>query len=70
MESAISGLQALVSRPGPLFDAYASLAALEEVVFFAEKANDDRVEKFRVILKMSSFGSRILPAVDFDKARG
>ena len=44
-------IQALVGRPRALFDAYATLAALEEVVFLAQNANDGRVEKFRVILR-------------------
>lgn len=51
VDGAINALQALVGRPTALFDAYAAIAALEEVVFTAQKLNDDRATKYNIILR-------------------
>ena len=51
MDSLISALQALVGRPSALFDAYATIAALEEVVHAAQKVNDARASKYSIILR-------------------
>lgn len=47
----ISALQALVGRPSALFDSYATIAALEEVVHAAQKVNDERASKYSIILR-------------------
>lgn len=51
VDSAIVGLQTLIGRPSALFDAYAAVAALEEVVYSAQKTNDQRAPKYSVILR-------------------
>ncbi len=51
VDGAISALQALVGRPSALFDPYAVIAALEEVVSLAQKVNDQRAMRFNTILR-------------------
>ncbi|KXJ13531.1 uncharacterized protein LOC114575145 [Exaiptasia diaphana] len=51
VDGAISTLQALVGRPTALFDAYAAMAALEEVVATAQNLTDDRTTKYSIILR-------------------
>ena len=51
VDSAIVALQTLIGRPSALFDAYATVAALEEVVHTAQKANDERATRYSVILR-------------------
>lgn len=51
VDKAIIGLQTLIGRPRALFDAYAALAALEEVVHLAQQHQDERVARYSVILR-------------------
>jgi hypothetical protein len=51
VDSAVIALQTLIGRPSALFDAYAAVAALEEVVHTAQKANDEREMRYSVILR-------------------
>lgn len=49
VDNAIATLQTLIGCPSALFDAYAAVAALEEVVHTAQKVNDDRAVRYSVI---------------------
>ena len=51
IDNAIVNLQSLIGRPSALFDAYAALAALEELVHLAQSANDERATRYSVILR-------------------
>ena len=53
IESAISSLQMIVSRPAPLFDAYAAMAALEEVVNITRDKKDDRSNRYAIVLRQT-----------------
>ncbi|KAK3701457.1 hypothetical protein QZH41_004064 [Actinostola sp. cb2023] len=51
VDNAIVSLQQLIARPAGLFDPYAVLAALEQVVNVAKDKNDARSGRFNVILR-------------------
>ena len=51
VDSAIAALQTLIGRPSALFDAYVAIAALEEVVYTAQKVKDARGMRYSVILR-------------------
>lgn len=51
VNTALSSLQLLVSKPSALFDQYAALAALEQLVDCAREKKDERAKKYSVILR-------------------
>ncbi|KAK3721855.1 hypothetical protein QZH41_002271 [Actinostola sp. cb2023] len=51
VDNAIASLQQLIAHPAGLFDPYAVLAALEQVVNVAQDKNDARSGRFNVILR-------------------
>ena len=51
VETALGTLQLLVSKPSALFDPYAALAALEQLVDSAREVKDDRAKRYSVILR-------------------
>ena len=51
VENAITYLRQLISRPAAVFDPFATMAALEQVVNVAREKGDDRASKYLVILR-------------------
>ena len=51
IDTALLALQALVGRSPALFDSYAAIAALEEVVDLAQKYADERYSRNQIILR-------------------
>ncbi|KAK3731980.1 hypothetical protein QZH41_003367 [Actinostola sp. cb2023] len=51
VDTALSFLQLLISKPTALFDPYATLAALESLVDAAREKKDDRAKRFAVVLR-------------------
>ena len=51
VESAISSLQLVISRPAALFDPYAAIAALDEVVNVKKDKKGDRATRFEIVLR-------------------
>ena len=51
VETALATLQLLVSKPSALFDPYAALAALEQLVDSAREVGDERAKRYAVILR-------------------
>ena len=51
VESALSSLQMVISRPAALFDPYAAISALEEVVNVRKDKKGDRATRFKIVLK-------------------
>ena len=51
VESALSSLQMVIARPAALFDPYAAIAALEEVVNVTRDKKDDRATRFQIVLR-------------------
>ena len=48
---AVTYLQQLILRPAAMFDQYATLATLEQVVNVAREKGDDRASKYMVLLR-------------------
>ena len=51
VDSALSSLQMVIARPAALFDPYAAIAALEEVVNVTRDKKDDRATRFQIVLR-------------------
>lgn len=51
IECALSTLQMVISRPAALFDPYAAIAALDEVVNVTKERKDERALRFEVVLR-------------------
>ena len=51
VESALSSLQIVISHPAALFDTYAVIAALDEVVNVRKDKKDDRATRFEILLR-------------------
>ena len=51
VESALSSLQMVISRPAALFDPYAAIAALDEVVNIRKDKKGDRATRFEIVLR-------------------
>ena len=51
VESALSSLQMVIARPAALFDPYAAIAALEQVVNVTRDTKDDRATRFQIVLR-------------------
>ena len=51
VDTALMALQTLVGRPPALFDSYAAIEALEEVVHLAQKYADERYSRYQIILR-------------------
>ena len=51
VESALSSLQMVISRPAALFDPYAAIAALDEVVNVRKDKKGDRATRFEIVLR-------------------
>ena len=51
VDSALSSLQMAIARPAALFDPYAAIAALEEVVNVTRDKKDDRATRFQIVLR-------------------
>lgn len=51
VETALATLQLLVSKPSALFDPYAALAALEQLVDSAREVGNERAKRHPVILR-------------------
>ena len=51
VETARATLQLLVSKPSALFDPYATLAALEQLVDSAREVGDERAKRHAIILR-------------------
>ena len=51
VDSALSSLRLAISKPAVLFDSYSAIAALEHLVDCARSNNDDRSQRFAVILR-------------------
>jgi len=51
VDNSLATLQLIISKPQALFDPYAAMAALEQLVDFANEAGDERASRFRIILR-------------------
>ena len=51
VESAISSLQLVIPRPAALFDPYAAIATLDEVVNVRKDKKGDRATRFEIVLR-------------------
>ena len=51
MDSALSSLQMVIARPAALFDPYAAITALDEVVNVTRDKKDDRATRFQIVLR-------------------
>ena len=51
VDSVLSSLQMVIARPAALFDPYAAIAALEEVVNVTRDKKDDRATRFQIVLR-------------------
>ena len=51
VDTTLMALQTLVGRPPALFDSYAAIEALEEVVHLAQKYADERYSRYQIILR-------------------
>ena len=51
VDSALSSLQMVIARPAALFDPYAAIATLEEVVNITRDKKDDRATRFQIVLR-------------------
>jgi len=51
VESALSSLQMVISRPAALFDPYAAIVALDEVVNVRKDKKGDRATRFKIVLR-------------------
>ena len=52
VDSALSSLQMVIAQPAALFDPYAAIAALEEVVNVTRDKKDDRATRFQIVLRL------------------
>ena len=51
VEVVLSSLCIVISRPASLFDLYAAIAALDEVVNATKEKKDDRASRFGIVLR-------------------
>ena len=51
IESALSTLQMVIVRPGAVFDPYAAIAALDEVVNVMKERKDERASRYEIVLR-------------------
>ena len=51
IESAMSTLQMVIARPVALFDPYAAIAALDEVVNVTKEKKDERASRYVIVLR-------------------
>ena len=51
VESALSCLQMVIARPAALFDPYAAIAALDEVVNVTKEKKDERASRYGMVLR-------------------
>lgn len=51
IESALSTLQMVIARPAALFDPYAAIAALDEVVNVTKEKKDERASRYEIVLR-------------------
>ena len=61
IESSLSTPQMVIARPAALFDPYAAIAALDEVVNVTKEKKDERAACYGIVLRqcrcLSGFGS-------------
>jgi len=51
IESALSTLQMMIVRSAALFDPYAAIAALDEVVNVTKEKKDERASRYEIVLR-------------------
>ena len=51
IESAVSTLQMVIARPAALFDPYAAIAALDEVVNVTKQKKVERASRYETVLR-------------------
>ena len=51
IESALSTLQMVIASPAALFDPYAAIAALDEVVNVTKEKKDERASRYEIVLR-------------------
>ena len=51
IETALSTLQMVIARPAALFDPYAAIAALDEVVNVTKEKKDERASRYEIVLR-------------------
>ena len=51
IEVALSTIQMVIARPAALFDSYAAIASLDEVVKITKEKKDEKASRYEIVLR-------------------